>query len=120
MMPSARQAGAEALLPEAFSDLEPFVSYWASEGFEKRRFQRSDTTMEEIQRFYDAVYPRAEAAMVYLEPLGIRDLAGPDRRLAQLILALGQASMAVEVHREVRVPYSPWPVDLKILADDIV
>jgi hypothetical protein len=119
MEPSV-QEGAEKLLPEQFSELEPFVAYWASEGMEKRRHQRSDTTMDEIKRFYDAAYPRADEAMKYLEPFGLRDLAGPDRRLAQLILALGQVSMAVEVHREARVPYSPWPLGLKIISDDVI
>jgi hypothetical protein len=119
MQPSV-QEGAEKLLPDQFSDLEPFVAYWASEGMEKRRHQRSDTTMEEIKRFYDAAYPRADEAMAYLEPLGLRDLKGPDRRLAQLILALGQVSMAVEVHREARVPYSPWPLNLKIIAEELI
>jgi hypothetical protein len=110
----------ERLLPEAFSDLEPFVAYWAVEGQENRRYQRHDTTMAEIQRFYDAVYPRADEAMKFLEPFSLRDLAGPNRRLAQLVLSLGQASMAVEVHREARVPYSSWPNKLKILAEELI
>jgi hypothetical protein len=76
--------------------------------------------MEEIKRFYDAAYPRADEAMTYLTPLGLGDLVGPDRRLAQLILALGQVSMAVEVHREARVPYSPWPLNLTIISEDVI
>jgi hypothetical protein len=110
----------ERLLPEQFSNLEPFAPYWAVNGHENRRYQRHDTNMAEVQRFYDAVYPRAEEALKYLDAFKLRDLEGPDRRLAQLILSLGQASMSVEVHRELRVPYSPWPNKLKILSDEII
>lgn len=119
MMVLSAQEG-DRLLPEQFSDLEPFVAYWAVEGHESRRYQRHDTTMAEIQRFYDAVYPRADEAMTYLEPLGLRDLTGADRRLAQLVLSLGQASMAVEVHHEARVPFSSWPNKVKILSDELI
>jgi hypothetical protein len=114
------QQNSEGLLPEQFSELERFVSYWGVNGHEARRYQRYDTTMAEAQQFYDAVYPRADEAMTYLEPLGIRDLAGPDRRLAQMILSLAQVSMAVEAHKELRVPYSSWPNKLKILSDELI
>ena len=120
MMQAATTVHDERLLPEQFADLEKFAPYWAVNGHEARRYQRHDTTMEEVQRFYDTVYPRADEAMKYLEPLGLRELTGADRRLAQMILSLGQASMSVEVHRELRVPYSSWPNKLKILGDDVI
>lgn len=56
----------ERALPEGFEDLEPFVAYWAVAGQNERRHQRCDTTIEEIKRFYDAMLPRADAAMTAL------------------------------------------------------
>lgn len=108
----------EPVLPEAFMDLAPFVAYWAVAGQNERRYQRSDTTMAEIKRFYDAMYPRADAAMSYLDAFPLRDMPGPEARLMRLVLSLAQASIAVEIHGEARVPRSPWPNTVKIISNE--
>ena len=108
----------EPALPEAFMDLSPFVAYRAVAGQNERRFQRSDTTMAEIKRFYDAMYPRADAAMRYLDAFPLRDMPGPEARLMRLVLSLAQASIAVEIHGEARVPRSPWPNTVRIISNE--
>ena len=108
----------ERCLPAGFEDLEEFVPYWAVAGQNERRYQRSDTTMAEIKRFYDAVYPRADEAMDYLEAFPLREMPGPEARLMRLVLSLAQASMAVEILGEARVPRSPWPNTVKIISNE--
>ena len=54
---------ADALLPAEFSDLEPFVADWCLDSEPERYAKRLASTMDEIQAFYDAIFPRAEAAI---------------------------------------------------------
>jgi hypothetical protein len=108
----------ERILPKGFEAIEEFASYWAVAGQNERRYQRCDTTFEEVQRFYNAVYPRADEAMTYLEKFPLRDMPGPEARLMRLVLSLAQASMAIEVQGAVRVPKAPWPDTVKILSSD--
>lgn len=101
--------GTDRSLPEGFRDLEPFVDYWCRATNDERWIQRASAEMPQIQAFYDAMLARAEDVLAYLEryPLGN---APPDAtRLAQLLLALGHAAIAVEMHGQPRAHYSPWP-----------
>lgn len=108
----------ERPLPAGFEDLDAFVSYWAVAGQNERRHQRCDTTFEEIRRFYDAMLPRADAAMAHLADFPLRDMPGPEARLMRLVLSLAQASMAVEVQGSARVPHAPWPDTVRILTEE--
>ena len=108
----------ERALPAGFEELEPFVSYWAVAGQNERRHQRCDTTLEEIRRFYDAMLPRADAAMQYLEAFPLRQMPGPEARLMRLVLSLAQASMSIEIQGGARVPHAPWPDTVKILTEE--
>lgn len=108
----------ERPLPQGFEDLDPFVSYWAVAGQNERRYQRCDTTFDEIRRFYDAMLPRADAAMKHLAGFPLRDMPGPEARLMRLVLSLAQASMAVEVQGSARVPNAPWPDTVRILTEE--
>lgn len=108
----------EAPLPAGFETLEPFVSYWAVAGQNERRYQRCDTTMAEVRRFYDAMLPRADDAMRHLADFPLRDMPGPQARLMRLVLSLAQASMAVEIQGGARVPNAPWPDTVRILTEE--
>lgn len=108
----------EHALPDGFEDLEPFVSYWAVAGQNERRHQRCDTTIEEIRRFYDAMLPRADAAMKSLADFPLRDMPGPEARLMRLVLSLAQASMSIEIQGGARVPNAPWPDTVRILTEE--
>ena len=118
MMIKATVPEGEAPLPADFMDLAQFVEYWAVPGQNERRYQRCDATFDEIKRFYNAMYPRADAAMAYLADFPLRDMPGPEARLMRMVLSLAQASMAVEVHGEARVPKSPWPNAISIVSDE--
>ena len=95
---------AEALLPPEFSDLEPFASAWCLAGEPERYAKRLASTMDEMQAFYDAVFPRAEAAIAYLEKLPLHDLPDDARRLLYLLYSLIMVSFPVEIWRQ---PYIP-------------
>ena len=70
-----------AMLPAQFADLEAFAPRWCL-GTEPERYRtRLGTSMEEMQAFYDAAAPRAEAAIAYLATLGLDELDGEDQRI---------------------------------------
>ena len=95
---------AEALLPPEFSDLEPWVKGWCRDGEPDRYAKGLSSTMEEIQAFYDAVFPRAEAAMQYLEKFPLDDLPEDAFRLLKLLYSLIVISFPVEIWKQPTIP----------------
>lgn len=93
------------ILPPEFSDLEPFVA-WSLETEAERYDKRLSSTMDELQSFYDAAFPRLEDAMAYLDRLDLAALPEEATRLLWLCYSLVNASFPVEVWRQPRVPDS--------------
>jgi hypothetical protein len=94
-----------AVLPAAFADLEPFAD-WAIPTERARFSKRLQCTMKELQAFYDAAFPRLEAATDYLKQVDLDDISDEDTRLLWLFCALVTVSFPVEVWRQPRVPDS--------------
>jgi hypothetical protein len=95
---------ADALLPPEFSDLEPFAETWCLAGEPERYAKRLASTMDEMQAFYKAIFPRAEAAIAYLDKFPLHDLPDDARRLLQLMYSLIMVSFPVEIWRQPRIP----------------
>jgi hypothetical protein len=95
-----------ALLPEEFAALEPFAEKWCLATEHERYGTRLASTTEEMQEFYDAVVPRAEEAMAYLEGLPFDALPDDATNLLHLLYSMIQVSFPVEVWRQPRVPDS--------------
>jgi hypothetical protein len=93
-----------ALLPAAFTDLEPFAETWCLPTEPERLARRFGTPMVDILAFYDAVVPRAEAAMTYLEQFPLHDLPEDATNLLHLLYSMIQASFPVEAWGQQRVP----------------
>ena len=93
------------VLPAEFADLEPFAD-WAIHGERARYAKRVSSTMEQLQTFYDAAFPRIDDAMTYLEKYEVDDLPEEGKRLLWLYCALVTVSFPVEAWRQPRVPDS--------------
>lgn len=91
--------------PADFADLEPFAD-WALATEPARYDKRLASTMDELQAFYDAAFPRLQAATSYLRDLSLEDVSDEDKRLLWLFCALVTVSFPVEVWRQPRVPDS--------------
>ena len=96
-------------LPEGFQDLECFTAYWVRDTSHQRLQQRSQASMAEIRTFYDAMLARAEDAIAYCDQFPLGDMPATADRLMKLLLALGQAAVAVEMHGQPRAHHSVWP-----------
>ena len=92
-------------LPAEFADLEPFVD-WAIPTERARYAKRVSSTMDELQAFYDAAFPRIDDALAYLEQFSVDELPDDAKRLLWLYSALMTVSFPVEVWRQPRVPDS--------------
>ena len=90
-------------LPAGFEDLAPF-SDWVLQGERARYAKRVESTMDELQAFYDAALPRMEAACEYLEQYALDDLPEEGVNLLWLYCSLVTVSFPVEVWRQPRVP----------------
>jgi hypothetical protein len=93
-----------AMLPAEFADLEPLAARWCLPDEPARYAARVSSTMEELQELYDAVFPRAEAALEYLDRFSLDELTDDALHLLQLLYALVIVSFAVEAWRQPRIP----------------
>jgi len=95
-----------ALLPEQFSELEPFASKWCLATEHERFAMRMASSMDDIQAFYDAFFPRAEEAIAYCDQFPLDELPEDAERLLQLLYSLVMASFPVEAWRQPSIPDS--------------
>ena len=93
------------VLPSEFADLEPFAATWCRATEPERWSQRLASTMEEMQAFYDACFPRAEAAIEYCDRFELHEMPDDAVRLLHLLSSLALVSYAIEVWRQ------PLPID---------
>src|SRR5271166_2270511 len=96
-----------ALLPPEFSQLEHLVSEWAIEDGHERYLKRVNSSMSDIQAFYDAVFPHAEDAVAYVDKFDYTEPLPEDvANLRNLLYSLITVSLAVELWKQPRVKHS--------------
>jgi hypothetical protein len=95
-----------SMLPEAFAVLEPYVADWARPTRAERYATRLSKTMDEITEFYDAIAPRAEEAIAYLDTLDLNALPEDATRLLHLLYSMILVSYAVNIFKQPRIPDS--------------
>jgi len=93
----------EPMLPPAFADLERFAAKWCLASEPERYAERMASSMEEMQEFYDALYPRVEEAIDYCDKFPLDDLPDDALHLLSLVYSLIMVSMPVDVWHQARV-----------------
>mgnify|MGYP001187428487 CR=1 FL=1 len=91
---------ADRLLPPAFADLEPYARTWSLPTEPERYARRLDSSMEEMQEFYDAFFPRLEEAIAHCDKYPLNDLPEDVLRLLWLVYSLIMVSMSVEIFHQ--------------------
>jgi hypothetical protein len=94
------------LLPAEFADLEPFAATWCLAGEPERWARRIGSTMDELQAFYDAAFPRLDDALAYCDRFDLQALPDDAARLVELLCSLALVSYPVEVWKQ------PLPVNV--------
>jgi hypothetical protein len=95
-----------ALLPSQFAELEQFAPRWSLATERERFAMRMASSMDEMQAFYDAFFPRAEEAIAYCDKFPLDDMPDDAQRLLQLVYSLVMVSFPVESWRQPHVPDS--------------
>jgi hypothetical protein len=95
-----------AMLPDEFSDLESFAAKWSLPTEHDRYATRLSSSMDGIQAFYDATFPRADAAKAYLDTFELDALPEEATNLLHLLYSLIVVSFAVECWKQPHVPDS--------------
>ena len=84
-----------ATLPTEFRDLEYF-SEWALAQRKDRFKKRLNTSMEQITAFYNAMVPRIDAIVKYLNQKPLKDLNAAENSLLSMALSLIEVSRCIE------------------------
>jgi hypothetical protein len=94
-------------LPQQFSELERFIDQWALPTQSERESRRRNTTPQEREDFYQAVTPRLEAIIAWLDRFPLDAMPEEAQPLLYLILSLAEIAPTVELYRgNATVPYS--------------
>lgn len=84
-------------LPAQFSDLAEFVAAWALPT-ERERFHKLHTsTLEELRRFYDAMLPRMNEILAWLNQYKVSDMPEDARTLFDLSLAFAETAHPIDL-----------------------
>ncbi len=92
------------LLPDEFADLEPFAADWVLRTERERYARRLASSMDQMQAFYDATFPRTQAAVKYLNQFELDNLPEQAQNLLCLLYSLVMVSFPVEVWKQPHVP----------------
>ncbi|MGV0794274.1 hypothetical protein [Mycolicibacterium sp. XJ1819] len=90
-------------LPSEFADLERF-SDWCLPTEQERYTKRLNSTMAEMQEFYDVAFPRLEEVMEYLDArFPLHDMPEDAKALMHMMQSLVNVSFPIEVWKQPRV-----------------
>jgi len=90
-------------LPAEFADLEKF-SDWCLPTEEDRYQKRLNSTMAEMQEFYDAAFPRLEEVMEYCDArFPLNEMPDDAKALIHMMQSLVNVSFPIEVWKQPRV-----------------
>ncbi|WP_327116747.1 hypothetical protein OHB12_05825 [Nocardia sp. NBC_01730] len=92
-------------LPPEFNDLDPYID-WALPTEPERYTKRLNSTMPQMQQFYDAAFPRIQDAITHCDKHTWGDLPDDTRTLFHLMQSLINISFPIEVWKQPRVPDS--------------
>jgi hypothetical protein len=92
------------LLPDQFVDLETFADKWCLPTETERYDERLASSMDELQAFYDAMFPRLEEALAYCDQYPLDDLPPDVLNLMRLLYSFVAVSFSAEAWSQGRVP----------------
>lgn len=91
-------------LPDEFIDLAPFAERWCLATEPERWARRHTSTVAEMRSLYDAVFPRYEDILAYLDRFPLDELPDHARNLLHLTLSFVMVSFPVEVWDAPEIP----------------
>ena len=93
-----------AMLPAAFAELEPYAERWCLATEHERWSERVSSSIDDLQAFYDAIFPMVTEAIVYCDRFPLDQMPDDAVNLLRMIYSFVIVSFAVELWRQ---PYPP-------------
>jgi hypothetical protein len=91
-----------------FAFLEPFVATWGNLTTQDERYRkRQEMPQGELEAFHAALAPRLEEIFDHLDQFDPNALPEAEALLFRVVLGLTEASQAVEIFGQPRVPFAP-------------
>ena len=90
-------------LPTPFQDLEPYID-WAKPTMNERLSKRLASTFEDVTVYYNAMLPRIEDVLTYLNQYPLNQMPADAARLMNLALSFAETITCVEYYRSTRIP----------------
>lgn len=106
-----------ASLPEGFSDLDPYLTKWMVATEAGRNRARRAASMRDIRAFYDAILPRLDKIISYLNQFDLEKMPEPERCLLRLAMSAMEIAPAVELYHQPDVVHAFDAERLEILLD---
>ncbi len=92
------------MLPAEFAELEPYAATWSLATERERWAQRMASSIDDLDSFYDAILPRAEAAIAYCDAFPLEAMPEDAVNLLRVVYSFVVVSFAVELWRQPYVP----------------
>ena len=87
----------DTLLPSAFAEFESYAQTWCLATETERWNARVNSTMPQMQDFYNAFFPRLEEAIEYCDKFALDSLPEDALNLLHMIYSLIMVAMSVEI-----------------------
>ncbi|MES2236173.1 MAG: hypothetical protein V4500_00285 [Pseudomonadota bacterium] len=91
-------------LPESFATLASFTDKWVVSTEAERHLARLTAGMDELRSLYDAMLPRMEAIIEYLNGFDLKKLSEENRNLLILSFSFIEVSTSIEFFKSPTVP----------------
>jgi hypothetical protein len=92
-----------SVFPKQFADLEAFGAPWSIGSDNECYRMHAGSSMEDMEAFYDAVFPRAHEILAYCDRFDVRNPPEEMRVLMSMLYSLIVVSSAVEAWKRARV-----------------
>ena len=104
-MPRTKKKTAAGLpLPPDFQDLAQFMD-WAIATEKERMHKRMSSAMPDLRRFYDAMLPRMDAIIAYLNQFPPDSMPSDAQTVFQISVSLIEVANAVELFKQPKLPF---------------
>lgn len=92
-----------------FSDLTPHIETWGLETRSERVNKHLTSSFEEIKVFHDAIAPRVEEILVFLDQFPVDAIPDEHIKLSYALLALAEIDASVNSWKSAILPYMADP-----------
>lgn len=105
-----------SLFPKEFADLEAVGAPWSIGSDHERSRTRAGSSMEDMEVFYDAVFPRAHEILAYCDRFDLKNPPDQIRVLLSMLYSLIVVSSAVEAWKRARAANATRPAGITLAA----